>query len=718
MSAPPAAGPADPRAILRRLTTEMLQPRRRLAADAWADTRRIMTDEDTAQTGPHRTAAAPYMRWPLRVLSGAAPGSHEVQELYASFAAQTGKTTLAVNYLGWASEEDPAPVMVILPNAEDAKDWNRDRVQPAIRASPRWRALLAGGGKGRTADKAMRATWIRFRGCKVYFRGSNSQSKRRGKPVKHRIADEVDADEFDQAAIEDLRQRSGAWPGGKLLLTSTPGYTGQGIDLAMSRAQRCHYHVPCPLCLRYQSLRFGQLRWDGGAAPSNADRAAETVRYRCAHCHGEFREHHKPWMLRCGVWVPQGAEIVRGKKFSLKAARAWVPAEGQEGCELMPGCQISGAPEGWPGKLPGRIGLEGLSQLYSPWVTSAWGKVASGWCMQAGRPGKEWVNGILGEPHSPRGDRADAGQVIKLWKRIEGTSAEAEQAARAAGAYRLGECPPGVLVITCSIDLQADRAYAVFRGWGRRCEESWLLWFDTVAAPAADELATYKSIDRLIRREFPRKGLRPGVAARGTIDSGHRAAEVYRLARRYGGWLVPAKGMSSPGAAPSRRVILDKWPDGSPMPGGVQLLEVNTWHYKAMLLGKLQQGQHAKEAARAADGPSARLRAAPPPEWHWPDPDKDIFGNAIRPEVVAYLNQITSEQLIVTNPRAHSEGKQAVLGWRLKPGHRDNHYLDAEVYGAALAEHDFKSIDDRPADQRPSPGTRRGRLVMGSGWRE
>lgn len=692
-SAAGAFRPASAAMIMAALLKSHFAERGRMTVDRWADTRRVLTDDASDRPGPWRTAAAPYTRGPMRAMSDPA-----VREVVLCFASQTGKSEIIVNKLGHIAEFDPAPTMVVLPNAEDAQDFNKDRVQPAIRASPAWLGQLAGTRANR--HRSLRAKQTVFRGCKVYYRGSNSQAKVRSKPCKHRLADEIDADEFEHTALEDLRQRAAAWPGGQMVISSIPSFVGRGIELELERAVEHRYHVPCPRCLEYQELRFAGLVWDGGASRGNADAAAAAAHYRCDACKAELREHHKGWMLRRGVWVPQGVAIVRRPGFDAGRAASWTPAEGEEGVELMPGCELTRPPAGgWPARSGFR-----LSALYSPWVK--WADVARAWCEQNGNPSPGWINGVLAEGYQPRGNSVDPERVIARWVRVEDSSEQARAASLAQGAYRLGEAPPGVLAVTAGIDLQETHAYVEVRGWANRCDESWLLWFDVVEAPKSDRDRTRESIFAAMARTFARRGLPPLPIAAWTIDSGQgwRTNECYALARASGGRGMACKGRPGSGMTlPAVEVLIDKWSDGTKMPGGTTLLEVNTWAYKHELMGILEQAPPAGAAAApAAHRPRTAVR------WRWPDPDKDVFGNAVRENVVEYLDQITSEHLICTNQRAAERGAPQRWEWRKKPKRSRNHFLDALVYNLALAKMKFPmlGVKGMPGSGTAAPRTR------------
>lgn len=364
------------------------------------------------------------------------------------------------------------------------------------------------------------------------------------------------------------------------------------------------------------------------------------------------------------------------------------------GITLLPGYSIVGIAE-----KPTRrhVGYT-LSALYSPWVK--FGDLAYSWCVANGLPDQKWINGNLAEAWSPKGDKVDRESVMRLCISVPDAKVygpQAEKLARSMGGYRLGEIPPDVLVLTGAIDLQRDRAYAEVVGWSERCQEAWLLWFTTVPCPHGDDAESFKQLEQLVNLRLPMDdpfGPRGVGASRWVIDSGDgvRTKTVYNFARRYPGRVFACKGMSGDMAAAARKTPLEKYPDGTVIPGGLTLFQVNTWKYKGEMLGRLKQkpvemGQTGE--ARVHLSEAAAESAIVGGRWWWPDPDKDCLGRDVRAQLAEYFDQLTAEHLIVKNPQLVLKGREPEYGWVFKPGRTQNHFGDCRVYNAGIAEHEF-----------------------------
>jgi phage terminase large subunit GpA-like protein len=137
--------------------------------------------------------------------------------------------------------------------------------------------------------------------------------------------------------------------------------------------------------------------------------------------------------------------------------------------------------------------------------------------------------------------------------------------------------------MTGIIDTQDNGFFYEIRAWGYGFEqESWQIregFLDSFAALEQmlwnDE---YKDVD----------GNRYIIQLTGIDAMGHRTAAVYDWCRKNRGRVVPLQGverMNSPHAFTK----IDCYPGtNKPIPGGLQLLRVNTNHYKDLLASKLE----------------------------------------------------------------------------------------------------------------------------------
>ena len=699
----------SPRELIAETVRRVLMPREPETVDQWADKERRLADG--AEAGRWSTDRVPYWRYPMRVL-----GNPLVTQVVISAASQTAKTSMIECFVGWAIKHDPAPMMWMWPTEDGAGIYNKRKFTPTVKASPRWAERLRTGTKADTETLT-----VDFAdGAVLLFRGTNSQSKARGLACKYRLADEVDSIEFDIERLEDLDQRGNAYPGGKMILSGVPGNEDEGLDAALKACgDGLHlYHVPCPHCGTYQRLLFEHLRWDGGAAKENADRAAATVRYVCPHCAAEIREWHKEWMVSWGVWVPRGARIGWGGEGPTPSSQPSTadfrqtmphPPAGMAGLTLLPGMRLDGGTVR-PETPAASMGFGYLSALNS--LLLEWGKIAGNWCRSgAGEEGglvrKTFVNGVLSEPWVERGERVEIADCLALCKKVERSDAGLERLSRRDGAYLLGEIPRPpewladhpVLVLTGGVDVQHKTAIWTVRGWSQHLRHAWLIDFGTIPCPIEDKARSRIELEKLIMRRFG-GGETAVRVSRWAIDSGEglRTGEIYELARAFPGRVLASKGSSGGEKVPwaTQCETIDKFGDPpKPIIGGVKLLKINTHYFKSDFFGMLREagdGADRNGGDRHEGGRGGR-------RWFWPDPETGSDGRKIADRLEEYFRQITAEHLVVTNQPQVRRGARPVRAWRKRPGRSANHWLDAEVMAWAAAEHAFKTLSNEDVDR-------------------
>lgn len=298
-----------------------------------------------------------------------------------------------------------------------------------------------------------------------------------------------------------------------------------------------------------------------------------------------------------------------------------------------------------PPEISGEVGFT-VNCFYSPWIT--WSEIAA-----------KWVKA--------QGDVALLMNVVnswfaEIWEEKDHDITKKTLAARVTS-YKQQDCPPGVKVITAGVDVQKNKFYYVIRGWGYG-EESWLL---KVGQPIywenlAHELFEIRYGDMPIRMAF--------------IDSGYRTDEVYEFTRAHQDVSRPIKGQDrNKSGIPIVVNKIDRHPyTGSAFQGSVQLCNVDTSFFK----DKLMRHIASKEEA----------------QWHLPSNVTD-----------EYMRQVASEHRIFVRNRAKGGGHYE---WVTKPGHRANHFLDAEVYALAAAYQIGVHAMLRPSDSAPKPKPRAG----------
>jgi phage terminase large subunit GpA-like protein len=194
----------DPREIVGRAFAEALRPPEMATPSQWAERYLIVPD------GPYVGQAfnlglTPYLAEPLNMLGPDSP----VNEIAVMKSAQTGFTLLLLAALGYLIDRSPCRVMVIQPTSDAAAEFNREKLDPAIKASPALRRKV----DPQTSRSSEGSTTYskRFIGGSITLAISTSAADLRSKTVKALFRDEIDQypddldGQGDPLTISDVR---------------------------------------------------------------------------------------------------------------------------------------------------------------------------------------------------------------------------------------------------------------------------------------------------------------------------------------------------------------------------------------------------------------------------------------------------------------------------------------------------------------------------------
>lgn len=322
-----------------------------MTVSEWADAKRRLSPEASAEPGRWETSRAEYQRGMMDAIK-----THEDVILMTS--AQVGKSEILLNAVGYFIDQDPAPILMINPTVEMAQAWSKDRLAPMLRDTP---ALQGKVRDVRSRDSNNTISHKTFPGGHITMLGANSAQGLAGRPIRIFVADEVDrfpasaGTEGDPVRLGQKRTNN-FWNRRKIM-ASTPTRKGYSrIEAEWETSDQRHYHVPCPHCGEEQKLRWKNVHWPSGE-PWNAA-------LHCESCGTEWTEIDRLHAVRHGRWI---AEHPERRKAGFH-----------------------------------------LNELYSPWSTPA--KMATDF-VEAGRDPeklKTFVNTSLSEPWEEDAERADA----------------------------------------------------------------------------------------------------------------------------------------------------------------------------------------------------------------------------------------------------------------------------------------------------------------------
>ncbi len=515
----------------------------RITVTEWAELYRGLSSKDSAEPGPYRCSRTPYVREPQDALS-----THSlVEEIVLMWGAQTGKTTIGSNWMGYIADVNPGPAMIVQPTIDMAKRYSRQRLVPMVDESP---ALKRKVSENRSRDDANTTLLKEYPGGQWALAGANSAAGLRSMPVRDLFMDEIDAwphdvdGEGDPSALAEARQSTFARR--KRLKTSTPTIKGYSrVEAEYMASDRCQYWVPCPHCGEMQTLEWGAQSPHGVKWHKDADGQAmpETAHYVCRHNGCVIEEYHKPGMLEGGQWIAA-----------------------------------------MPGAKGGKVRGFQINSLYSPlgWLT--WSEVVREWltAQTAKRNGdnsklRAFVNTRLAETYEESGTGADSRAL----------AARAED-------YEIGIVPRGGLMVTMGVDTQPDRLEARIWAFGRG-EESWLCGRHIIYGdPNLDENTEGSPWTRLteIRRTplLHASGAQMVIEATCVDTGGHNTNAVYSYCRNHAhAQVLAVKGASLYGRPViGKPSLIDVTWRGKTQPRSLKLWSIGTDTAKHLLYGRMR----------------------------------------------------------------------------------------------------------------------------------
>nr|WP_255700229.1 phage terminase large subunit family protein [Ruegeria alba] len=494
----------------------VLRPPPDLTISAWADQNRRLSSEASAEPGQWRTSRAEYQRGIMDAIS-----DPSVETVVVMSSAQTGKTETQLCCVGYHIDQDPAPIMVVMPTERDAETWSKDRFSPMARDTPCLQDKIA---NPKSRDGNNKILHKRFPGGHLTIVGANAPSGLASRPIRLLLCDEVDRYPFSAGAEGDpvnlAKKRTVTFWNRKIVLVSTPTNKGASrIEAAFEESDQRRFWVPCPACGAEQVLTWEQVKWDKAEDGSHRP---ETARYHCVDCDAPWKDETRWAAISKGRWIAEA------------------PFAGTAGFHL--------------------------NEIYSPWVRlEAMAKAFLSARAGGDETMKTFVNTSLGETWMESGEAPD-------WQRLQGLKED----------WRAGTVPAGGLFLTAGADVQKDRIEVDVWAWGKGLQ-SWLVDHIVIEGGPGDP-ACWQKLSDLLSRTWQHASGTQMTIARLAIDTGYETAAVYAWARQVGfAQVAPVKGLegfnrASPVTGPT---FVDATIAGKRLRRGARLWSVATSTFKA-----------------------------------------------------------------------------------------------------------------------------------------
>ena len=336
---------------------EVLEPPKPLTISSWAAEKRRLSREASAEPGRWNLDRAPYQRSIMDAISS--PG---LKRVVLMTSAQIGKTEMLLNTIGYYSEHDPSPIMVVNPTDAMAQAFSKDRLAPMIRDTECLKEIY---GMAKSRDTANTILHKQFPGGHITMIGANAPTNLASRPIRILLLDEVDrypasaGTEGDPVDLADKRTTT-FW-NRKVVLVSTPTEKGVSrIEKEYLKSSQEEWCVQCPYCGKYTPFKWDNLDF-------------KDMMMKCDYCEEKLSEDE--WKEQPGMFVAQNPSVTDIRGFH-------------------------------------------LNEMASPW--KRWKDIKQAY-LEAVKDKKEtgsdyklrtWVNTSLGEPYEVMGAKADLKDLI------------------------------------------------------------------------------------------------------------------------------------------------------------------------------------------------------------------------------------------------------------------------------------------------------------------
>lgn len=488
-----------------------------LSVSEWASRYRSLPQKGTSEPGSWDNERTPFL---CEIMDAWSDPS--IRQITFVKCTQIGGTEVGLNFIGYIIGQAPGPTLYVLPGEDIAKNFSRKRIWPLITETPALSQYLP-----YNSDDLSR-TFFGLTNMDLRLGWANSPASLSSDPNKYVILDEVNkyprfsGREADPISLAKERQNTFKFDK-KTYIASTPTVPDGAVSVEYAASDQREYHVPCPHCLKFQSLSWDRVKFRKEDGPA-AIRASGAAHYECRFCFKAIEERQKASMLQQGVWCPKGCSVAEDGVIE-----GVVPITDHRGYRI--------------------------SALYSPWVT--WAELAAEFLESKDHIEKlmNFINSKLAEPFEEKIESSSEDEIRHL-----------------ISDYPENTVPKGAEVLLGAVDVQQDHFWVDVWAWGEK-EQNWLI--------TQRRLETWTEIEALLfATEFEGSGGRKLRLTAAAIDTGFRTDEVYKFCYKWMGQAYPVKGQENLQGLMYKPNKIDRLPNGTQLKGGIVLWHINKYHYQ------------------------------------------------------------------------------------------------------------------------------------------
>lgn len=411
-----------------------MQPPENLTVTEWAECKRYLSTEASAEPGLWRTSRTPYLRAIMDAFT-----DPKIRHIVFVAASQVGKTEVINNMIGYIIDQNPGSILFVHPTTIDAREFSKLRIAPMIRDSPALRRRISAPKSRDSGNTLLQKS---YPGGILTLCGSNEAHALASKPIRYVFGDERDrwaisaGTEGDPWELAMARQTT--FYNAKAVEVSTCTIRGSSaIAKSFAKGTMERWKSKCPHCGEYHEIQWKDIRYD----------AEETV-----------VNNERTYTVSNIMWICPGCACVSEETTMKKQPARW-EAENPAAC-------ANGERSFW------------LNAFVSPWAS--WESICLKYQNALGDTAKMQVvyNTCFGQLWEDRGNTQDPDVLMGRREIYE------------------AELPEGVLVLTAGVDTQDDRFEYEIVGHGH-FGETWGIEKGSIMG-RPDDPATWDSLDMMV----------------------------------------------------------------------------------------------------------------------------------------------------------------------------------------------------------------------------
>lgn len=288
-------------------------PPERVTVSEWADKKRKLSSESSAEPGQWNTNRAPYQREIMDAVN-----DPETEKIAVMSSSQVGKSEIVNNIIAHFIDCDPGPMLLIQPTIDLAESYSKERIAPMIRDTD---ALQKKVADVKTRDTNNTILMKVFPGGFLAMGGANSPAGLASRPIRILLADEIDrypisaGTEGDPLALAERRTTT-FWNKKKIFVSTPTIKDASRIEFEYKRGTQEKWCLECPHCGDYQYLNMYGMKFEYLKDEKGNYNVWDIV-FQCPACLEKFDEIQ--WKGQEGKWISDNPDVKGMRSFHLNA---------------------------------------------------------------------------------------------------------------------------------------------------------------------------------------------------------------------------------------------------------------------------------------------------------------------------------------------------------------------------------------------------------------